>query len=96
MHHYFAYAYESILCKAKHLFKPLEYKDAFQLVLCRNVVIYFSEKVKSNVYENLVSALAPGGVLFIGATENLLNYRRFGLEKLETYFYRKPSLKSNA
>ncbi len=77
----------------KHdLLLPLE-TQKFHLVLCRNVVIYFTETAKNQMYSNLAQTLLPGGVLFTGATENLLNYRDFGFEKLETYFYRKPFLK---
>lgn len=67
-------------------------EQKFDLILCRNVVIYFAPEYKTRIYENLVRALRPGGVLFIGSTETLLNYRELGLEKLETYFYRKPRL----
>lgn len=79
-----------------NLLAPMGEGRTFHLILCRNVVIYFSEKAKSEVYKNLAAALTPGGVLFIGATENLLNYREFGLEKVETYFYRKLPVKGNA
>lgn len=65
--------------------------EAFDLVLCRNVVIYFTERSKSQLYRNLYKALKPGGVLFIGATENLLDYRDFGFQKIETYFFKKPA-----
>lgn len=61
----------------------------FHLVLCRNVVIYFSEEAKERLYTYLISSLVPGGILFVGATENLLTFRNLGLEKTGTYFYRK-------
>jgi chemotaxis protein methyltransferase CheR len=71
------------------LLLPMESRK-FHLILCRNVVIYFREAAKNQLYSNLWQSLEPGGVLFTGGTENLLNYRNFGFEKLETYFYRKP------
>ena len=52
---------------------------AFDLVVCRNVVIYFTEAAKTAVHERLVDALRPGGLLFVGATEAILRPRRFGL-----------------
>lgn len=73
------------------LLTPVE-PEQFDLVLCRNVVIYFAAAYKTKLYENVIRALRPGGVLFIGSTETLLNYRKFGLEKIEMYFYRKPFL----
>ncbi len=81
-----------ITFQKQDLLLPLE-TQKFHLVLCRNVVIYFTETAKNQMYSNLAQTLLPGGVLFTGATENLLNYRDFGFEKLETYFYRKPFLK---
>lgn len=44
----------------------------FDLVLCRNVLIYFSAADKAKVVGNLLSRLKPGGALIVGATESLL------------------------
>lgn len=52
----------------------------FDLVLCRNVVIYFNEPAKVVVHQRLADALRPGGVLFVGATEAILRPGRFGLD----------------
>ena len=51
----------------------------FDLVICRNVVIYFTEEAKATVHRRLADALRPGGVLFVGATEAILRPSRFGL-----------------
>jgi len=42
----------------------------FDLILCRNVLIYFSEEIKRNVYAKLVSSLHPDGMLSIGSSES--------------------------
>lgn len=52
---------------------------AYDLVLCRNVVIYFTDQAKTAVHRRLVEALRPGGLLFVGATEAILQPQRFGL-----------------
>jgi chemotaxis protein methyltransferase CheR len=44
---------------------------AFDLILCRNVLIYFDADTKRDVLRSLVRHLAPGGVLMLGATESL-------------------------
>lgn len=44
----------------------------FDVILCRNVLIYFSAADKAKVVENLVSRLKKGGVLIVGGTESLL------------------------
>lgn len=59
----------------------------FDLIVCRNVVIYFTEEAKRQVYETLQAALRPGGLLFVGATEVILNARQFGLNVSAPSFY---------
>jgi chemotaxis protein methyltransferase CheR len=44
----------------------------FDVILCRNVLIYFSAADKAKVVENLVSRLKKGGALILGGTESLL------------------------
>lgn len=42
----------------------------FDVILCRNVLIYFDTPTKKDVLDRLAAALAPGGYLFLGATES--------------------------
>lgn len=65
--------------------------DTFDLVLCRNVTIYFTEEAKDQVTTHLVSRLKPGGVLFIGETETLHRPNRFGLNLKSTSFYERAA-----
>ncbi len=44
----------------------------FDLILCRNVLMYFSIAVRTQVFEHLADALEPGGVLMLGAGETVL------------------------
>lgn len=41
------------------------------------------------LYMNFYRALNPGGVLFIGGSKMIFNYREYGFEKLVSCFYRK-------
>ncbi len=59
------------------------------LIVCRNVVIYFNEEVVEEVYKRLYSSLKNGGVLFLGNTEQIFNYKEIGFEKLDSFFYKK-------
>mgnify|MGYP000267996176 CR=1 FL=1 len=61
----------------------------FDLILCRNVVIYFTEETKTRLYQRFADALADGGVLFIGSTEQIFQARELGLKSIATFFYRK-------
>lgn len=62
----------------------------FDLILCRNVVIYFTEEAKDKLYTKFFHALKPGGILFVGGTEAVLNYREMGYENYCPFFYRRP------
>jgi len=46
------------------------------LVLCRNVLIYFDEKAKKRSVSHIYDALKPGGYLLVGAAESLHNVTR--------------------
>jgi len=49
---------------------------AFDLVLCRNVLIYFGPETVETVVRSLESALQPGGQLILGATDRLTSSAR--------------------
>lgn len=61
----------------------------FDLILCRNVVIYFTEETKAGLYQRFTDALRSGGVLFIGSTEQIFQARELGLKSIATFFYQK-------
>lgn len=43
----------------------------FEVIFCRNVLIYFSQENKTRVLNGLIESLRPGGYLFLGASESL-------------------------
>jgi chemotaxis protein methyltransferase CheR len=61
----------------------------FDLIACRNVVIYFTDAAKEQSYAQFVRALRPGGVLFVGGTEAILKPNSLDLQALGPGFYRK-------
>ena len=75
--------------KRHNLLKDPFEKD-FDLILCRNVVIYFTEEAKDQLYANFFRALKPGGILFVGATEAILNFRKLGYTSFQPFFYQRP------
>ena len=66
------------------------FETGFDLILCRNVVIYFTEEAKDQLYANFFKALKPGGILFVGATEAILNFRKLGYTSFQPFFYQRP------
>lgn len=65
------------------------FKTGFDLIVCRNVVIYFTDETKSTLYNRFVNSLRPGGYLFVGGTERIAEYSDIGLENSYPFFYRK-------
>jgi chemotaxis protein methyltransferase CheR len=61
----------------------------FDLIVCRNVLIYFTEEAKQQLYHKFNQALRPGGILFVGSTEQIFNPALYGFEIEDTFFYRK-------
>ena len=62
----------------------------YDLILCRNVVIYFTDVAKERIYRGFYEALTPGGILFVGGTERLADHRAIGFDLVMPFFYRKP------
>jgi chemotaxis protein methyltransferase CheR len=46
----------------------------FDVILCRNVLIYFSDETTAKVVSHLSEALVSGGTLFVGISESLLRF----------------------
>ncbi|MBM7854233.1 chemotaxis protein methyltransferase CheR [Desulfohalotomaculum tongense] len=65
------------------------YPRGYDLILCRNVTIYFTRQAQEKVNRRFVQSLKPGGCLFIGGSETIFNYAELGLDKISPCFYRK-------
>lgn len=61
----------------------------FDLIVCRNVLIYFTEDAKDLLYKKFSTALRPDGIFFVGSTEQIFNPSLYGFETEDTFFYRK-------
>lgn len=61
----------------------------FDLIICRNVVIYFTGPVKDELYQRFTESLRPGGILFVGGTEIVSLAKEIGLETTGISFYRR-------
>lgn len=66
-----------------------KFETGFDLIMCRNVVIYFTEEAKDRLYKAFYDSLKPGGILFIGSTERINNHKDFGYNVRSPFFYQK-------
>jgi len=61
----------------------------YDLVLCRNTVIYFTPEVKDALHARLARAVVPGGYLMVGSTERISEPAGLGLELVHPFVYRR-------
>lgn len=65
------------------------YGTGYDLIVCRNVTIYFTREAQDKINKGFSQSLNPGGFLFIGGSEMIFNYQELGMEKVYPCFYRK-------
>ncbi len=65
------------------------YPKGMDLIVCRNVLIYFTEEAKYRIYEEFNSSLVQDGILFLGSTEQIIGSTKYGLKPIKTFFYQK-------
>jgi chemotaxis protein methyltransferase CheR len=65
------------------------YESNLDLIICRNVVIYFTAETKDSLYRKFHAALRPGGILFVGATEIISQPQQIGFRGHGISFYQK-------
>jgi chemotaxis protein methyltransferase CheR len=63
--------------------------ERYDVIFCRNTVIYFTEAVRDALHERLVRALSPGGYLVVGTSERVSDPRGLGLTSPFHFIYRK-------
>jgi chemotaxis protein methyltransferase CheR len=72
-----------------NLLDPWPMKGRFDVVFCRNVIIYFDEEVRSGLWPRLTDALLLGGTLFLGHSERIHDPEgAFRVAGMTTYEYR--------
>lgn len=63
------------------------YPDDCDLIVCRNVLIYFTDEAKSRIYNGFNNSLKKDGILFVGSTEQMLQANQLGFHSLKSFFY---------
>ncbi len=65
------------------------FKEAFDVVFCRNVMIYFDAETQRKVLERIYKVMKPGALLFVGHAENFSDSRDLFLLKGKTVYERR-------
>lgn len=79
---------ERVQFKKHNLLKDA-YIDGCDMIVCRNVMIYFTEEAKAEIYKKFSDSLKPHGRLFVGSTEQIIMPAKYNLKPVKTFFYSK-------
>ncbi len=66
-----------------------KYPEKCHFIVCRNVLIYFTDEAKDEIYKKFADSLVKDGFLFIGSTEQIMNHKDFGYERRNSFYYQK-------
>ncbi len=66
-----------------------KYPNNNDLILCRNVMIYFTDDAKNIMYKKFYNSLKNDGILFVGSTEQIILPDRYNFKTVKTFFYKK-------
>lgn len=75
----------SVTFRLFNLMDSFPFKNPFDIIFCRNVMIYFDRDVQEKLINNFYNALANNGLLFIGHSESLIQIRH-------NFMYHEPTI----
>lgn len=76
---------KEVIFKHFNLMDPFPFKIPFDIIFCRNTMIYFDNETKSALAEKFYRSTAPGGFLFIGHSESLSSHNTKNAKDFYTY-----------
>lgn len=78
-----------VIFRKFNLMEPVfHFKRKFHMIFCRNVMIYFDSQTRGRLAKKFYDSLHPGGYLFIGLSETLIN-NETDFEYVRPSIYRK-------
>ncbi len=79
-----------ITFKQLNLLHEWPMKGPFDVIFCRNVIIYFDKPTQQELFARYYDLLTPGGLLILGHSENLGAYQKY-FENVGRTVFRKPA-----
>ncbi len=79
---------ECVTFKKLDLLKD-NYINKCNFIICRNVLIYFTEEAKDEIYKKFNESLVDNGILFVGSTEQIIHAQKYKLKSHKSFFYKK-------
>lgn len=79
---------DNVIFRTFNLMDPIRFRLKFDVIFCRNVMIYFDQETKDSLVRRFYDALVPGGYLLIGHSETL--DRSIGYRFLAPATFQKP------
>ncbi len=83
-------ARQLVTARVLNLFEKWPLKAKYDVIFCRNVMIYFGDPAKEELEERFVNQLAPGGHLYIGHSERLIGPAASRMKSCGHTIYAKP------
>ncbi len=84
-------AIKSMVVFKQHDLLKDPYDRGFDLILCRNVFIYFTSDTQKRLISNFVNALNPSGYFIVGSAEQIMDPGSFGLDRVSYCIYQKST-----
>ena len=75
--------------RAFNLMEPFPFRNSFDIIFCRNVMIYFNSANQKELIEKFYNALTSGGLLFIGHSESLSQIQ-YKFKYIQPTIYMRP------
>lgn len=66
-----------------------EYPKECNLIICRNVLIYFTDEAKHKIYQKFNKSMKKDAILFVGSTEQIIQSAEYNFSSLKSFFYKK-------
>ncbi|MBE6033240.1 CheR family methyltransferase [Aminipila sp.] len=80
---------KNVIFRTFNLMEPIQFKTKFDVIFCRNVMIYFDKPTKAALIQRYYNALNPGGYLLIGHSETI-DREESEFQYIMPATYRKP------